>query len=77
VALFWVAKINDDGETTYFLQEASTQLYASIRSAIAGHVGKPTDIIELDAKSARKVPKRMVGRVLIQKEAEALLSRMG
>ena len=74
--LFWVAKI-ENGETTYFLQEASTQLYASLRASIAGQKGNPVESIELDAKTARKVPKKMVGRVLSQREAETLLARMG
>jgi hypothetical protein len=77
MALYWVAKIDDDGETTYFIQEATTPLYAHLRAAIAGHRGKPSDVIQLDAKTARKVPKKMIGRVLSQKEAEALLARMG
>ena len=76
MALYWVAKTRDDGSTHYFLQEATTQLYASLRSALAGHDGKPTDVIQLDAKTARKVPKKMIGRVLTQDEAEALLARM-
>ena len=77
MSLYWVTKINDDGEMTYFLQEASTQLYASLRASIAGQKGKPVESIELDAKTARKVPKKMIGRVLSQKEAEALLARFG
>ena len=77
MSLFWVAKINDDGETTYFLQEATTQLYASLRASIAEQKGNPVESIELDAKTARKVPKKMIGRVLSQSEAEALLARFG
>ena len=76
MALFWIAKI-ENGETTYFLQEANTQLYASLRASIAGQKGKPVESIELDAKTARKVPKKMIGRVLSQSEAEALLARFG
>ncbi len=76
MALFWVAKI-ENGETTYFLQEASTQLYASLRASIAGQKGKPVESIELEDKTARKVPKKMIGRVLLQSEAEALLARFG
>ena len=75
MSLFWIAKIAD-GETTYFLPEANTPLYASLRSAIAGHDGKPTDIIALDAKTARKVPKKLIGRILTQREAEALLKKL-
>jgi hypothetical protein len=37
--------------------------------------GNPVESIELDAKTARKVPKKMIGRVLSQGEAEALLAR--
>ncbi len=67
MALFWVAKINDDGETTYFLQEANTQLYASLRASTAGQKGKPVESIELDAKTARKVPKKMRARALAER----------
>jgi len=73
--LFWVAKIND-GEEAYFLQEATTELYASTLSAIAGYTAdRPTS--SMDAKTARKVPKPMVGRVLSPREAEATLKRFG
>jgi hypothetical protein len=44
---------------TYLLQEASTPLYASLLASPAGHRGKPSDVIELDAKTARKVPRKM------------------
>ena len=76
MALYWIAKSNG-GAQSYFLQEASTPLYASLSASLAGQSGKPGDVIELDAKTARKVPKKMIGRVLSQREAEALLARIG
>ena len=71
--LYWIAKTHD-GAQRYFLQGASTPLYASLRASLAGQHGKPSDVIELDAKTARKVPKKMIGRVLTQKEAKARIS---
>ena len=72
--LFWIAKTAGSAQT-YFLQEATTALYASLRASLAGHHGKPSEVIALDDKTARKVPKKMIGRVLTQREAEALLKR--
>jgi hypothetical protein len=34
-------------------------------------------LVELDANTARKVPKKMIGRVLSHNKAEVLLRRMG
>ena len=76
MALFWIAKTHD-GKQTYFIQEGSTALFASLRASIAGHEGTFEEAIELDAKTARRVPRKMIGRVLTQREAEVLLRRMG
>jgi hypothetical protein len=74
--LFWIAK-TIDGAQQYFIQEANTPLYASLRASLAGFPGKPLEVIALDDKTARKVPKKMIGRVLSQSEAETLLARFG
>ena len=76
MALFWIAK-TIDGERRYFIQEADWPIFAMLRAAIAGFPGQPEETIELDAKTAHKVPKKMIGRVLSQREAEALLARFG
>jgi len=76
MALFWIAK-TIDGERRYFIQEADWPIFAMLRASIAGQKGKPVESIELDAKTARKVPKKMIGRVLSQREAETLLTRIG
>ena len=76
MALFWIAK-TIDGERRYFIQEASWPIFAKLRAAIAGIRGQLEETIELDAKTARKVPKKMIGRVLSQGVAEALLARFG
>jgi hypothetical protein len=65
-----------DGERSVFLQPASSQIYAALRAAIAGHEGKLVENIELDPKTARKIPKKMIGRVLQLREATALLERL-
>jgi hypothetical protein len=74
--LFWVVR-ETAGERSVFLQEASEKLYAWLHAALAGHRGAPVEIHELDAKTARKMPKRAIGRVLSQDEAQALLERLG
>lgn len=48
-----------------------------IKASIAGLEGRPDEIIPLDAKTARKVPKKMIGKVLSGKEARELLKRIG
>ena len=74
--LFWLAK-TVDGERRYWLQEASWPIYAMLRAAMAGFTGgRPDEIIELDKRATRRVPKNMIGRVLSQGEAEELLKRL-
>ena len=53
-------------------------LRPAARAAIAGLPAETfREIHALDAKLARKAPKRMIGRVLSQREAEELLDRLG
>lgn len=73
--LYWIAS-RVDGVQRYLLQEATTPLYAALRASIAGFPCAPPDVIALDAGTARKVPKKMIGRVLSQREAEALLKKL-
>ncbi len=68
--LFWVVR-EQSGARTIFLQPAQDKLYAWLHSSIAGHRGEPIEVHELDEKTARKVPKKMIGRVLTQREARA------
>jgi len=60
-----------------FVQEATTELYAALRSAIAGFEGKFVEAHMLDARTVRRIPKKAIGRVLSLKEGKALIERMG
>ena len=60
---YWIAKTHE-GKQNYFIQEDDTPLYASLRASIAGQVGKFEEALQLDANTARKVPKKMLSRVL-------------
>lgn len=75
--LYWIVR-EHEGVRTFFLVEAYEPTGAFLKSAIAGHEGgKPVEYHELDAKTASKIPKRMIGRVLTQDEAQAVLERIG
>lgn len=75
--LFWIVhRVN--GEPRVYIKEASAPIYARLAGAMAG-VLDPRDFVEmhaLDDKTARKVPKRMQGRLLSQQEAKALLKSL-
>lgn len=75
--LFWIVR-EHDGKRSVFLQRAGDSLFAQMRSALAGHEGGiPVEVHKLDAKTARKVPKKMIGRKLALSEARALLEKIG
>lgn len=74
--LFWIVHVVDE-RPSIFIVEATGGETALIKSAIAGFTGPHSEIIKLDAATARKVPKEMIGRALGQKEATELLKRIG
>jgi hypothetical protein len=76
--LFWIVH-RVAGEPRVYITEASAEIYSRLAGAIAG-ILNPADFMEMHAledKTARKVPKKMKGRLLSQGEAKALLERMG
>ena len=76
MALFWIVH-EIDGERRIFIQEAHALIFARLKAAIAGFDdGVFVEAHMLDAKTARKVPKKMIGRVLSPREVSALLDRM-
>jgi hypothetical protein len=76
VALWWlVSKIN--GKRTVYIQEAGSLIHARLVASMAGFDGEFVEAHQLDAKSAKKVPKGSVGRSLSLKEAGELLKRLG
>ena len=74
--LFWIVH-TVDGVPRVFIQEANTGIFARITASIAGHRGTYSVMHELDERTRKKVPNKMIGRVLTAKEAQALLKRFG
>ncbi len=75
MSLWWVVRAVD-GERKFFVQEASTPMYAGLRSAIAGFKGDLKEVIPLDAKTAKRIPRKSIGRVLSFKEGKRLIEKM-
>jgi hypothetical protein len=76
MGLYWVVR-EIEGKRLFFVQEASTQMYADLKSRVAGFEGDLKEIIPLDARAAKKLPKDLVGRVLKLGEAIRLLRKLG
>ena len=55
---------------------AGALIVARLKASIAGFDGEFIEAHMLDAKSAKKIPKRMIGRALSLREANALLDRL-
>jgi hypothetical protein len=73
--LFWLVFKNSK-ELSVVIQPAGAIIAARMRALLAGVEGEFQEGHELDAKTAKKVPKAMIGRVLTRKEATALLKRL-
>jgi hypothetical protein len=74
--LFWL--VHDiDGERRVMIRDDGPLIYARLRAAIDGFGGTFIEAHVLDAKTAKKIPKRMIGRALTASEAAALLDRLG
>ena len=52
-------------------------IFARLQAAIGGFRGTFVEAHQLDPATAKKVPKRMIGRALTATEAAALLDRIG
>ena len=75
ISLFWL--VNEiDGKRRIFIQEAGAMIFAKIKTSTAGFEGEPVEAYALDKARARKVPKKMIGRTLSDREVRALLDRM-
>jgi hypothetical protein len=74
--LFWIVH-SHNGQARVFLQEGAHMTFARIKASVTGHEGEFVEAHELDKKLERKIPKKMRGRVLSQKEATELLERLG
>lgn len=74
--LFWIVHTIND-KPSVFIQEGAGGDIARLKASIAGFAGPYSEMHELDAKTSKKVPKKMTGKVLDQKEANALLKKIG
>jgi hypothetical protein len=74
--LFWLVFKNGK-DLSVIIQPAGAIVAARLRALLAGIEGEFQEGYELDAKTAKKVPKGMIGRVLSRKEGTALLKKLG
>ena len=51
-------------------------MMARVKAGMAGQQSEPLECHELDAKTAKKIPAKTIGRTLTHKEAFALLKRI-
>ena len=75
VPLFWLVFKNPN-DLSVIIQPAGYLIMARMRALLAGVEGKFQEGYELDTKTAKKVPRGMIGRVLSRKEATALLKKL-
>lgn len=71
--LFWMAYT---GEPRVFIADTAGEI-GMLKASMAGMKGRPVEIHMLDQKTERKIPKAMLGRALSQREAKALLKKIG
>ena len=75
-ALFWLV-FKNGREFSVIIQPAGGIIIARVRALLAGIEGEFKEGHALDAEMVRKVPKKMIGRVLSRKEAAALFEDVG
>jgi hypothetical protein len=73
--MFWLT-FETSGDIQVHIVEANHLMLARIKAGMVGQKGVFQEGHQLDAKTARKIPEKMVGRSLSQKEATALLKRI-
>ena len=75
MALFWI--VHDvDGARVVRIEKSHALIFARLNAMIDGMGGTFVEAHALDAKTAKKIPKRMIGRALTPNEAKALLDRL-
>lgn len=73
----WWLVFKNGKDLSVIIQPAGAIIAARMRALLAGVEGEFQEGHELDAKTAKRVPKGMIGRVLSRKEATALLKKLG
>jgi hypothetical protein len=74
-ALFWLV-FRASKEVAVIVQPAGDIITARMRVMLAGIEGEFQEGYELDAKTAKKVPKAQIGKVLSRTQATALLKKL-
>ena len=72
MALFWIVH-KFDGQHCVRIQEGGALIFAQLNAMKDGFGGTFVEAHRLDADTAKKIPKRMIGRTLTMDEATALL----
>lgn len=66
-----------DGAERVFIGEGPAAVFANLAASMAGFEGTTVGVHAFEPKQARKIGKTMIGRMLSQQEAAALLKRIG
>jgi hypothetical protein len=74
--MFWLTFETARGVEVYII-EARHLMVARVRAGMAGQQGQFQEGHQLDAKTSKKIPAKVIGRTLSHKEAFALLKRIG
>jgi hypothetical protein len=74
-AMYWLT-FETSGDVQVRIVQANHLLLARMKAGMAGQKGAFQEGHQLDAKTAGKIPEKMVGRSLSQKEATALLKQI-
>ena len=75
-SLYWLV-FKDSNNISVIIQPADHVNTARMRAMLAKAPGKFQEGHELDYKTAKKVPKGVIGRALSRKETTALLKKLG
>jgi len=75
--LYWLC-YRHDNQISVVIEPGASPIHARMRAALAGlDEGTFTEGYELDRKTAKQVPKSMIGGRLSQEEAKKLLAKFG
>jgi hypothetical protein len=72
--LYWMTYESPEGPVV-FIQPGYELGMARLSASLAGAPEEFKEALRLDAKTSKKVPKKMIGRLLTAKEGRALLKK--
>ncbi len=73
--MFWLT-FETSGDIQVHIVQANHLMLARIKAGMVGQKGEFQEGHQLDAKTAKRIPAKMIGRTLTHKEAFALLKRI-